>query len=259
MSRLTNQFFQRGYAPKRRRTDAANIYAASSRSYVWPFGLRKTKRPLTRAETRRKAASIGREEARRAVYIDFEGLIADPPTIVGILIGRKFEQVVLDSSLASAAEHSNCRSATMKKEMGRIIKLCRKERRALVAYSEHERTQIELHCNRDVTALYRNARKIAARWNDQRAIGRRISGTGLKDYLDAIGYSRPISVRQCSPARGIRLVQRAVARSGEYGATPRKAKAAWRRLLKYNEHDCRGMRQLVLRSATKPTTNQSPR
>lgn len=249
MSVLTRQFFNPGYAPRRRRRSAWRVIGVESFKSTLPG-----KRQPTRGEKRLKAASIKRDHARRAVYVDFEGLMKSSPTLIGILIERKFEQVVLDPELATAASYAKCRSTTLKNEISRIVKLCRKERRLLVAYSDHEKNVIKLYCDRDVATIYHNARKIAARWNDQRPPAVRILGTGLKDYLDAIGYLRPDSVRQCSPAREIRLVQRAVARCGAYQETPRKAKVAWRRLLKYNEHDCRGMRQLVMRAATKPKT-----
>ena len=48
-------------------------------------------------------ASISSTEAGRAIYIDFEGFQDKSPSLIGVLIEDKFEQIVLDPGLVSAA------------------------------------------------------------------------------------------------------------------------------------------------------------
>jgi hypothetical protein len=237
MSVLSHQFFKPSYAPRRRSAWAAPPVKRK------PFA-------MTRAGKRLKASSISRKEAQRAIYIDFEGLIGQAPTLIGILVGRRFEQVVLDPWLHESAVKVGCRVATLKEEVSRVMKVARKERRLVVAFSDHERNKILEYCNRDIASRYRNARKIADRWNESRPITQRAKGQSLKHYMDSIGYRRSQQVKACSPAREIRAIKRAS--ESLKGNTLQSIRGRWRILLKYNEHDCRGMKDVVTKAATPP-------
>ena len=74
-------------------------------------------------------ASIFSAEAERAIYIDFEGFQDKSPSLIGVLIEDKFEQIVLDPELESAASAKSMRLAILGDEVQRLIDLSIKEDR----------------------------------------------------------------------------------------------------------------------------------
>ena len=135
-------------------------------------------------------ARISTAEAERAVYIDFEGIQDHPPALLGILVGEHLEQVVLDVELEAAAVAKQLRLALLLDEMNRLLDLCRREERLIVAYSQHEKNVVRDFAGLDLTGSYRDARMIAKRWKAIRHPAAPIEGRGLKDFLKFINYER---------------------------------------------------------------------
>jgi len=57
---------------------------------------------------------ISREDAARAIYVDFEGFKDKSPCLIGILVEGTLEQVVLDRRLFAAAVASRCRKGVVR-------------------------------------------------------------------------------------------------------------------------------------------------
>jgi hypothetical protein len=65
-----------------------------------------------------------------------------------------------------------------------------------------------------------------------------------------IGYQVPAKIRRAAPARWLdHTLRQMKAKNGHYRRITRQAKRDWHKLLIYNEHDCLGMRAVILRAA----------
>jgi hypothetical protein len=188
---------------------------------------------------------ISREEAARAIYVDFEGFKDKSPCLIGILVEGALEQVVLDRRLFAAAVASRCRQASIEAVAGELMTRCRSEGRRLVGYSQHERRMFWQHAGIDFIEEYRDARMIANRWwNKCRKGVVRVDNT-LKSYLEAIGYPMPASLGTGNTTARLQAVIEMLERRLRYPDLTPCVQAKWRDLLAYNRHDCRGMKKLI--------------
>ena len=194
---------------------------------------------------------ITRDAATRAIYLDFEGRPSSPPDLAGVLIEERFRHVVLNAALASAAKAHRLEVVPLRSLVAELVAQCRKEGRLLVAFSEHELVVVRKYCGRDLRGVYRNARAVAKRWRNQKYPGHPLYDYSLKSFLDFIRNRRPSSVTGFSPADSLRTVRSALdsAPHSAFGAASAKARSAWATLLRYNKHDCLGMRELMKRAA----------
>jgi hypothetical protein len=188
---------------------------------------------------------ISREEAARAIYVDFEGFKEKSPCLIGILVEGVLEQVVLDRRLFAAAVSSRCRQASIEAVAGELTTRCRSEGRRLVGYSQHERRMFWQHAGIDFVEEYRDGRMIASRWwNNCRKGVVRVDNT-LKSYLEAIGYPMPASLGTGNTTARLTAVIEMLERRLRYPDLTPCVQAKWRDLLAYNRHDCRGMKKLI--------------
>ena len=194
--------------------------------------------------------SITTEEAERAVYIDVEMRVKEPPALIGVQIEDVLDQVVLDPRLAPAARRKGLSVFTFDEVIEGILKRCKREKRVLVAYSQHERELIFRFLGIDVGGLYRDAHKIVRRWKNKYHPDWDLEDNGLKAFLKAIGYERPAYLGESHAAQWLGEVTDMLARVQRYADLTDKKKAAWTKLLHHNQIDCDGMRELVLLAAS---------
>jgi len=188
---------------------------------------------------------ISREDAKRAIYVDFEGFKDKSPSLIGILVEGSLEQVVLDRRLFAAAVASRCRQTSIEAVAGELMTRCRSEGRRLVGYSQHELRMFWQHAGIDFFEEYRDGRMIANRWWSKCRKGAvRIDNT-LKTYLEAIGYPMPASLGTGNTTARLHAVIEMLERRLRYPDLTPCVKAKWRDLLAYTRHDCRGMKKLV--------------
>ena len=188
---------------------------------------------------------ISREDAKRAIYVDFEGFKDKSPSLIGILVEGSLEQVVLDRRLFAAAVASRCRQTSIEAVAGELMTRCRSEGRRLVGYSQHERRIFWQHAGIDFFEEYRDGRMIANRWWSKCRKGAvRIDNT-LKTYLEAIGSPMPASLGTGNTTARLHAVIEMLESRLRYPDLTPCVKAKWRDLLAYNRHDCRGMKKLV--------------
>ena len=192
----------------------------------------------------RKASRISVREASRAIYIDFEGLTNETPTLCGVQCDGIFEQIVYDEALASAAENKQLAVLDFEQHIVRLLSKCDDEKRAIVAFSEHELNKICEHVQIDISHVYRNANKIAKRWQREcRPQTKKCKG--LKEFLELIGFERRPHLGEKKSTARIRTVREQISNNGHYDSISRVAKAKWTKLLEHNKVDCLGMEKLI--------------
>jgi len=192
-------------------------------------------------------ALISSKEASKAIYIDFEGFVDKPPTLIGILIEDHFEQIIFEDGLRSAADAKGMRVSSLNEVIDKLYSVCADEGRLIVAYSQHEINVIRKYTNRDISDIYRDARMIARRWKsicfDRSAPIRKCKA--LKDYLTYLEFPRGSYLGEKKSTARIKAVLEMSKRRGNYDALTPVVKAKWTKLLEHNQIDCIGMKALV--------------
>jgi hypothetical protein len=193
-------------------------------------------------------------EARRALYIDFEGEMDKPPVLLGVLRrpGRGAEpnvhQVVVDSVFGPAGP-----GARVLRDAVQVV-VARAERgdRRIVSWSEHDLDVVRGLRDDDPEMVarferrYVNALGVARRWakvlhpDDKPADGK------LTAYLALIDYKVPPGAGPGRVGKTIRALRPTL--QGGRSLTPRQ-RQRWAELLEHNRHDCAGMRAVCLRAA----------
>jgi len=202
----------------------------------------------------KKIDFMTQNEARRAIYIDFEGFMKKPPSLLGILIEDRLEQVVLDERLRLASDAKGLRTLTLSTIVDELLMRSRKEDRYIVAFTQHEKRVVQAYAEFDLGDRYRDAHKIAKWWKKLIRPTESIEGYGLKDFLKFIGYPRQDYLGIQQSTSRLRYVIEMVSKKGDYKKLTSGAKAKWTKLLQHNKIDCTGMCALTLRAAKEMET-----
>lgn len=191
-------------------------------------------------------------EARRALYIDFEGRKDKPPVLLGVQRrgqgARPFvHQVIVDGVFSPLGGPSQ----PLIDAIAGLVRRAERRDRRIVAWSEHELRVVRSLVDMDADlaarfeARYANARRIAERWRNKLYGGDKPETGALAGYLALINYEMPAEAAGGQVGDTIESLRPTLERGS--AATDRQ-RERWRRLLEHNRFDCAGMRRLCLRA-----------
>lgn len=194
------------------------------------------------------------KEARRALYIDFEGGRDKPPVLLGVLRRRgkagepKVFQIVVDPEFAPAGPEAR----PLREAIETVVKRAEKSDRRIVGWTEHDLDVVRTLGDVDADlvarfeARYANGRAVAERWMNKLHSGERPASGELVAYLALIEYQIPPDAGPGHVGDTIRALRPTL-----QGGRPLTANqdARWQRLLRHNRHDCAGMRAVCVRAA----------
>ena len=204
--------------------------------------------------------SLTRDEARRAIWLDFEGGINKLPSLAGVLVDGLYSATILNPDFGSLAKTRKLVHKSFGDFVGDTLSTASQEERVIAAWSEHELNQMEGFDDGILKKRYRNANKLVLKFfkdkptfkklkkKIKKADGWHKNKVGLKDLLglDYIKYNYPDRLKSFSPSETISRMEGQLAKhGGNYRRVATDAKEAFTRLIKYNEHDCRGMAYMV--------------
>jgi hypothetical protein len=197
-------------------------------------------------------------EARRALFVDFEGRMQEPPAFVGVAwdVGSepRLRQVVLDIRLTGAASAKALETLELRAFIAELATWARSEDRVLVAWSERELRVFDDQASTplDRTTLrnrYRNGVKLAGDWrrHHTRRTGTSTSplpaDNSLASFMEHFGYEVRQGRGPGNVAKAIKDVREGLQRrDGEYTSLTSVMKSKWTRAIGHNEDDCLGMR-----------------
>ncbi len=211
--------------------------------------------------------ALTREEARRAIYIDFEGGKDKPPSLVGVLIENEYRAIILNSAFRPLARSKKLAFRFLKEFVADTLSLAVTEDRVIAAWTEHEWDKMSEFDNGTLGQIYRNANLLVMEYfksNRSKTIkklkrqikkdveaGKRDmynKNVGLKDLLtvDYVGYAYPPDLKSFPPGKAIsRRDDQLEKKEENYSKVSTGAKRAFTNLIRYNEHDCMGMAHLI--------------
>jgi hypothetical protein len=115
-------------------------------------------------DQKRYEARLTQEDAKAAIYIDFEGFMKKPPTLMGYCCDRHFVQVVFDRTLQSAASAKNLLVQEGQTAVANLLRRAKDEGRRIVAFSQFDKNASFDELGVDLSPVYADARLIARRW-----------------------------------------------------------------------------------------------
>jgi hypothetical protein len=198
------------------------------------------------------------EEARRALYIDFEGGKDQPPVLLGCARrnGRKrvlpVWQAITDTRLRSLAEDDELECLALADAVERILQRAEKRDRLIVAWTTHELDVVRVYCPEHLDRFesrYVNALGVAKRWRNSCHGGQKPAIGTLAAYLDLIGHRVPDGAGPGRTGETIRILLQALASERRRTRLTDNQRRRWGDLREHNRNDCVGMRKVCLRAA----------
>ena len=204
--------------------------------------------------------SLTRDEARRAIWLDFEGGINKLPSLAGVLVEGRYSAIILNPDFGSLAKTRKLVHKSFGDFVGDTLSTASQEERVIAAWSEHELNQMEGFDDGILEACYRNANKLVLKFFKNKPTFKKLkkkikkadgwykNKVGLKDLLglDYIKYNYPDRLKSFSPSETISRMEGQLAKhGGNYRRVDTDAKRAFTQLIKYNGHDCSGMKHLI--------------
>jgi hypothetical protein len=189
---------------------------------------------------------ITESEARRAIYVDFEGFTDKTPSLIGIQCDEEFSQVVLSEDLRIAAAAKAIAVCDGKPLISHLLSQAKSENRKIVAYSSFEKEQCYKWYGVDISSVYVNANLVARSWKKLAYPKLRVSG--LKDYLKLVNYPRGDHLGIKQSTQRIASVANMLAKKKSFEDLTPVVKAKWTKLLDHNKIDVQGMKFLILQT-----------
>lgn len=198
-------------------------------------------------------------QARDAAYLDFEGNVHEPPSLLGVLAEGRVRQWIVEPGLVPMAGLSNSHglapeSASLTEALRIVAEEADRRGAEIAAYTRHDIEIIEDHClDAELVAWYqdryRNAKKTLDYWYSQGQAPGSEGGVrphALQEWMDLAGITRPGGQQPGHVGGALRTVRQQLRRRGGDPAllTP-VAKGKWTRLLAHNETDLTGLQALI--------------
>jgi hypothetical protein len=219
---------------------------------------------MSKATTRTRLAP---EDARRALYVDFEGQIDQAPVLLGCTRWSRFGQVervwqaVTDPRFDTIARADGIESLTLSNAVERILQRAERKSRLIVAWTEHELDVVRDHCPEKLDRFqvrFVNARAVAVYWRNKCHGGQKPASNALADYLELVGWPVPEGAGPGVVGTTIAIIRRSLERDPSGRRLTDKQRRRWGALREHNRHDCAGMRRVCLTAAREIAVHNLP-
>lgn len=218
------------------------------------------------------AKLLSLDQARTAIYFDFEGCVGQAPSILGWSYLRDdgtehFRQRVVERDLWPTSRSivpltmgkQICKKRPLDKAVRRLCEIAEEGDRLLVSWSKHDLNVIKQYVSNAsiverVEGRYRNALPTARQWlkatKPEVVLARGFGGKHtLATYAKILEISIPSEYGVGVTASGIQIMRAALVKYEEFEKTPQKAKEAWSAVLGHNRLDCKVTREIITKAA----------
>lgn len=190
--------------------------------------------------------SITKVEAKRGIYIDFEGFEDKPPTLLGLQIDGDFKQVIFDERLQPAANEKGLSIEKPRAFLANLVRQAKQESRRLFAYSQYENNIFRDFYSLDLDPFYCDVRFIAKKLKSKKYPNYELKSRELKKYLEMIGFERPKNLGIQKSTKRIRDVLTGLEKkNNDFSQLTSTQKSKWTNLLKHNKYDVKGIEAIV--------------
>ncbi len=218
----------------------------------------------TRRNTTTRRPRLNMIQATRAIYIDFENIPGEPPTLLGYAHDGQWTIAILDSQLADAASWGIPRgrvlAATADEMLTTIRELAETEQRTICAWSQHDLRIIRrIYADQPETLQWWEANLVNIRRQAMSFVRRhrypvtpivnRRTGRASTGHqaviMAALGIDVPAEYGRGVAARGITALRNFLAEHGSLQDVDDDTKNQWTATLLHNRYDCFGMAAIM--------------
>ena len=225
------------------------------------------------ADGRALAGLLACSEAKRAIFIDFEGTAVDPATFLGAWCEGEWTVTLLERAFDSLVETGQPKGTLRTSEPLDAFQSLRSraelEQRRIVAWSSRELNEITGTHGMDASEIewwsehLLNALPPAKKWAKRNGItvpeikaprGGRANRWSLSGFRKATDYGEVAKLFEPgSTASRIRSVRHQLQTRPDYRDLTPVAKRKWTNVLTHNFHDCAGLAHVVQTIACRET------
>jgi hypothetical protein len=204
---------------------------------------------IDQAEQRPKASSakLTAEEVKKAIYIDYEGNIKLPPTLLGWYVDGKYMASILEPLFETCENRYKAKGVYVEdhKQLAlRLIQQAEDEGRLIVSWSEHDYLLMcKVLSPRDAERLklvYRNAIRTARPWYRQK-YGPLPEKASLNFFEDLLGFYVPDRFGLGLVGESLRLIRVQIEEGRSYADFSKAAKNGWTSVVRHNKLDLEGL------------------
>jgi hypothetical protein len=215
---------------------------------------------IDQAEQRPKASSakLTAEEVKKAIYIDYEGNIKLPPTLLGWYVDGKYMASILEPLFETCENRYKAKSVYVEDHMQlalRLIQQAEDEGRLIVSWSEHDyllMCKVLMPSDAERLKLfYRNAIRTARPWY-RKKYGPLPEKASLNFFEDLLGFYVPDRFGLGLVGEALRLIRGQIKEGRSYVDFSKAAKNGWTSVVRHNKLDLEGM-EFVLQEMNKGT------
>ena len=213
---------------------------------------------IDQAEQRPKASSakLTAEEVKKAIYIDYEGNIKLPPTLLGWYVDGEYMASILEPLFETCENRYKAKGVYVEDHTQlalRLIQQAEDEGRLIVSWSEHDyllmcKVLMPSDAER-LKLVYRNAIRTARPWYRQK-YGPLPEKASLNFFEDLLGFYVPDRFGLGLVGEALRLIRGQIEEGRSYADFSKAAKNGWTSVVRHNKLDLEGM-AFVLKKMTK--------
>lgn len=194
---------------------------------------------------RRRMPLIGTTEARRALYVDYEGSKDRPPTLLGYLVEGTLAAGIVEPLFAPCRERYRAAHATIANHrhlLAELIDRAEREDRLIVSWSKHDLRLMEAALSGDSERLailgqrYRDAKLTARRWKNLRHPDVEGANT-LERYREFLQLEVPERFGRGVVGKALATLRGQLAEGRGYGDLSDGAQKGWRAIVGHNRFD----------------------
>jgi hypothetical protein len=200
-------------------------------------------------EQRPKAsgAELTAQEAKNAIYIDYEGNIKLPPTLLGWYVDGEYKASILEPLFETCKNRYKAKGIHVEDHAQLALKLIQKaedEGRLIVSWSEHDyllmNKVLRPSDGERLKVIYRNAIRTARPWYKQKN-GTLLGKASLEFFEDLLGFHVPERFGRGLVGNSLRLIRGQIEEGRGYAELTNAARDGWTTVVRHNKLDLEGM------------------
>jgi hypothetical protein len=204
-------------------------------------------------ELRPKASSakLTVEEVKRAIYIDYEGNIKLPPTLIGWYVDGVYKASILEPFFETCENRYKAKGIVVEDHAQlalRLIQQAEDENRLIVSWSEHDYLLMsKVLISKDFERLkfvYRNAIRTARPWY-RKKYGPLPEKASLDFFEDLLGFQVPERFGLGLVGKALGLIRGQIQEGRSYAELTNAAREGWTTVVRHNKLDLEGMAHVL--------------
>lgn len=201
------------------------------------------------------SASLNAQEVMNAIYIDYEGNIKLPPTVLGWFVDGEYRASIIEPLFETCENRYKAKEIFVEDHEQlalRLIKQAEDEERLIVSWSEHDYLQMSKVLKpkdlERLKTLYRNAIRTARPWY-RKKYGPLSEKASLNFFEELLEFYVPERFGIGLVGNSLRLIRGQIADGRGYADLTKAARDGWITVVRHNKLDLEGT-SFVLKKMT---------